>query len=160
MFLKLYRALYAGVQDKRQPQVYPVALSMSDPHSDDPWLSITWDGDHRCVVAEWKAFANSRELRQGGNKILDAIRSHHATSLVSDNRRLEAMKADDQSWFSDTWTPMAVDAGLRRIAVVLAPQGMGRFASEEILSHIGNRDFVTRTFETVPEALDWIAPGR
>ena len=134
---------------------------MSEVHSDDPWLSVTWDGEHRCVHAEWKAFANSSELRLGGKKILEAIRSHNATSLVSDNRRLEVMKGDDQSWYSDVWTPMAVEAGLRRIAVVLAPQGMGRFASEEILSRIGNRDFATRTFESVPDALEWIAapPG-
>jgi hypothetical protein len=131
---------------------------MSEVHSDDPWLSVTWDSEHECVCAEWKAFANSRELRLGGKKILDAIRRREAAALLSDNRRLEVMKGDDQTWFSNTWTPMAVQAGLRRIAVVLAPQGLGRFASQEILSHIGNRDFVTRTFDSVPEALEWIAP--
>jgi hypothetical protein len=106
---------------------------------------VTWDSEHACVCAEWKAFANSRELRLGGRKILDAIRRRKAAALLSDNRRIEVMKGDDQTWFSNTWTPMAVEAGLRRIAVVLAPQGLGRSASEEILSHIGNRDFVTRT---------------
>lgn len=130
---------------------------MSEVHSDDPWLSVSWDSEHSCVYAEWKAFANSSELRAGGRKILAAIRARHAVSLVSDNRRLHVMKADDQNWFSNTWTPMAVESGLRRIAVVLAPQGLGRFASEEILSHIGNRDFITRTFESLPEALEWIA---
>jgi hypothetical protein len=108
------------------------------------------------VIAELKSFATSRELRAGGKKILTAIRTRRATALVSDNRRLEVMRGDDQSWFSDSWMPMAVEMGLRRIAVVLAPQGLGRFASEEILTHIANRDFVTRTFDSVPDALEWI----
>jgi hypothetical protein len=126
-------------------------------YSDDPWLVVSWDGEHQCVIAEWKGFANSRELRAGGKKILTAIRTRRATALVSDNRRLDVMSGDDQTWFSDSWTPMAVEMGLRRIAVVLAPQGLGRFASEEILSRIGNRDFITRAFDSPADALEWIA---
>jgi hypothetical protein len=130
---------------------------MPDLYSDDRWLSITWDGVHGCICAVWKVFADSRELRDGGEKILQAIRARHAKALLSDNRRLVGLTPDDQDWFSETWTPRAVRFGLRRIAVVLPPQGIGRRDSEDILGRIGKRDFVTHAFDSVAEALDWIA---
>lgn len=132
-------------------------LLMPDLYSDDRWLSLTWDSERRCVCAVWKVFADSRELRDGGEKILQAIRARHADALVSDNRRLVGLTPQDQDWFSETWTRKAVRLGLRRIAVVLPPQGTGRNDSEDILGRIGKRDFVTRAFDSLPEAFDWIA---
>jgi hypothetical protein len=90
-------------------------------------------------------------------RILDAIRDKKADRLVSDNRRLEVVTDQDQLWIRDTWVPLAVAAGLRRIAVVLARQGLGRIASEEILSRSVDREFVTRTFDSAPDALKWVA---
>jgi hypothetical protein len=130
---------------------------MRDRYSDDRWLSITWDSEHRCIYALWKVLASSRELRDGGEKILHAIRARKAEALVSDNRRLVGLSPDDQDWFSEIWTSKAVRSGLRRIAVVLPEQGFGRYDSEDVLGRIGNRDFVTHTFDSAPEALDWIA---
>jgi hypothetical protein len=128
-----------------------------DLHSDDRWLSVSWNREHRCVYALWKGFAKSDELRAGGEKILQAIRARQADALVSDNRRLVGLTSADQDWFSETWTPKAVRAGLRRIAVVLPPQGFGRFDSEDVLGRIGSRDFVTHAFDSTSEAFDWIA---
>lgn len=126
-------------------------------YSDEPWLSISWDADHLCICAEWKGFANSAQFRASTMQILKAIRARHAHTLISDNRRLELVTSENQLWIRDTWTPAAVAAGLRRIAVVLAPRGLGRFASEQILFEIRHTSFVTRTFDTVAEATEWVA---
>ena len=125
--------------------------------ADEPWLSIQGDRNVGCVYAEWKGFANSSEFRASTTRILDAIRAIGATSLVSDNRRLEGVADQDQLWLRDTWTPLAVDAGLRRIAVVLPQRGLGRIASERILGQVEMKAFSTRTFTTVSEAMEWAA---
>lgn len=124
---------------------------------DDPWLSIQWDGAHRCVYAEWRGFANSLEFRASMLKIVDALRDHSTGLLVSDNRRLEGVADQDQLWIRDTWTPLAVAAGLRRIGVVLAQRGLGKIATQEILSQVGMKVFATRTFSTVSEATEWVS---
>jgi hypothetical protein len=123
---------------------------------DEPWLSIIWDRELTCVYAKFKAFANSAEFRAGTLKILDAIREHDASSLISDNRKLEGVAVEDQLWLRDTWVPLAVAAGIKRIAVVLAPYGLGKIASEEIISQIGKAKFAMRTFESLPEATKWV----
>src|SRR5712691_846592 len=128
-----------------------------DIHLNEPWLSVHWDREHGCVHAEFKAFANSAEFRAGTEKILDAIRLRGARALVSDNRRLEGVTQIDQLWLRDTWMPEAVATGVARIAVVLAHHGLGRIASEDIISRFGKTEFVTRTFDSVPDALKWVS---
>jgi hypothetical protein len=130
---------------------------MSDVYLDERWLIIRWDGERRCVYAQFKAFATSDEFRTGTLKILDAIRDRRAASLVSDNRKLEGVAQADQLWLRDTWMPLAVAAGIERIAVVVAQRGLGRIATEEVIGKFGATDFVTRTFDTLDEANAWIA---
>jgi hypothetical protein len=125
--------------------------------SDEPWLSIERDREGKWIYAEWKGFANSAEFRASLTRIVDAIRDQNAPALVSDNRRLEGVAQADQLWIRDTWTPMAVAAGLKRIAVVVAHRGLGKIATEEILSQMGTQTFATRSFTTVSEATEWAA---
>lgn len=122
---------------------------------DEPWLSIRWDRACRCVHAEFKSFATSAEFRTGTIRILDAIRARGATALVSDNRRLEGVTNLDQLWLRDSWLPLAGAAGIKRIAVVVARQGLGKFATEAIIGTFGKTAFQTHMFESLPEALKW-----
>lgn len=134
-------------------------MSPDEVYSDAPYMSIRSDPERNCVVAEFKAFATSAEFRRGTMKILDAITERHADTLISDNRKLEVVTDADQMWIRDTWVPIAVAAGLRRIAVVLAKQGLGKFASQEIISHFPDSTFVTRTFDSLDEARKWVSTG-
>lgn len=127
-----------------------------DVHLDEPWLSIVWDRDYRCVYAKFKAFANSEEFRAGTMKISEAIRDRHAASMIIDNRKFEGVVDEDQRWLIDTWVPAAVAAGLKRIAVVMAHHGLGKITSEAVMSQIGNTTFVMRTFDSLTEAMTWV----
>ena len=131
-----------------------------DVHLDERYLSIYWDREHRCVYAAFKSFATSVEFREGTMKIIEAIRARHAVALISDNRKLEGVSDSDQGWIQNTWVPLAEAAGLKRIAVVLAPQGLGKFVSEQIISRFTTKDFVTRTFDTVAAANTWVVSGK
>jgi len=132
-------------------------MSPASKGADDPWLSIQWDGGNGCLYVEWRGFANSSEFRASMLKIVDALRIHSSGLLVSDNRRLEGVADTDQLWIRDTWTPAAVAAGLRRIGVVVPQRGLGKIATEEILSQVGMKVFATRTFTTVSEATEWVS---
>src|ERR1700682_327704 len=133
---------------------------MSTPHfddvyADDPWLSIRWDKERKCVHAEWKGFANSVQFRDGTLKILGALRDKHAAVLISDNRRLEGVVDADQLWLRDSWVPAAVAGGLTRIGVVVARRGLGEIASEGIVGRVVKTAFATRTFDSLEDATDW-----
>jgi hypothetical protein len=131
-----------------------------DVYLDEPYLLIRWDFDHGCVYAAFKSFATSVEFRVGTMKIIEAIRARHATTLISDNRKLEGVSDADQGWIQDTWVPLAEAAGLKRIAVVLAHQGLGKFVSQQIISRFTENEFVTRTFDTLDAANKWVVSGK
>jgi hypothetical protein len=136
------------------------AFPPDDVHLDERYLSIYWDREHRCVYAAFKSFATSVEFREGTMKIIEAIRARRAAALISDNRKLEGVSDADQGWIQDTWVPLAEAAGLKRIAVVLAHQGLGKFVSEQIISRFTEKDFVTRTFDTLAAANKWIVSDK
>jgi hypothetical protein len=131
--------------------------SSGDVYVDEPWLRISWDRLHKCVHAEFKSFANSSDFREGCTQILELIRARKATALISDNRRLEGVTNLDQLWLRDSWMPQAVEAGIARIAVVVPHRGLGKVASEAIISKFGKTAFETRMFESPPDALKWVS---
>jgi hypothetical protein len=124
---------------------------------DERWLSVRWDGEHHCVYSEWRGFATSAEFRAGTMKMLDAIRDKHATSLLTDTRKMEAVADEDQLWVRDTWVPLVSAAGLKRLAVVEAHSGLGRFAVDEMIKRSRKSAYIRRTFESLQEALWWLA---
>ena len=65
---------------------------------------------------------------------------------------MEGVVPMDQLWIRDTWEPLAMLLGLKRVAVVLAPRGLSRFASEEILRKSLLASLTRRLFTTMSEA--------
>jgi hypothetical protein len=147
-------------RQRGQPPVMRDHLDVRDPqnvHLNEPWLSIHWDSERHYIHADFKGFCNSSEFRAGTLEILEAIRARGAAALISDNRELEGVSAQDQLWLRDTWVPEAVNAGIRWIAVIVPHHGLGKVASTDIISKFGETEFVTRTFESLPDAVDWIS---
>ena len=125
---------------------------------DESWLLMRWDAEHRCVFAEWKAFATSREFQYALIKALAACRNRSALSFVNDTRKLELVSDEDQRWIRYTWAPMAIDAGLKRIAIVMAHHGLSRMAIEGMFKGRRNtgEQLESRLFDSVEDALDWV----
>jgi hypothetical protein len=124
---------------------------------DEPWLLMRWDDAHRVVHSEWRAFANSAELRAGLLRGIDAIRDHKARAYLTDTRKVRVVVRDDQNWIKEKWIPLAVAAGLKRIAVVTATQGLGKVTVEEVVVLTDGSGLVSRTFQSADAAWRWIA---
>jgi hypothetical protein len=130
-----------------------------DIYIDEPWLLMRWDSEHNCVFAEWKAFATSTEFQGALMKALEAGRSRPGFGFVNDTRKLELISDEDQRWIQYTWTPLAIEAGVRRIAVVMARHGLSKMAIERMFRERRNRDnrLQSQTFESVADAFKWVA---
>lgn len=117
------------------------------------------DSEHECVVAEWKAFASSFEFQGALIKALDIVREKEAACFVNDTRKLEAVSDEDQRWIRCTWAPLAIAAGVNRVAVVIAHTGLSKMAVEDMFH--GHRDtgvrLHSRTFDSPADALNWVA---
>ena len=140
--------------------VYVDHQSSKDVYVDEPYLSIRWDDLHQHVHTEWRAFANSSELRSGLLKGIRAIKEHRAAAYVSDARKVKVIVHEDQKWIKETWMPLAIQAGLKRLAFVTAPTGLGRLTIEDVAGLVDDHDgLYSRTFDSVAAARQWAVSG-
>lgn len=123
---------------------------------DEPYLTIRWDETHQHVLSEWKAFANSRELRAALLSGINAIQDHKAVAYISDARKLKVIVCDDQAWIKDTWKPLASAAGLKRLAYVTAPTGLGRMNVEDLSKSLDENGLESCTFHSIDAAREWL----
>ena len=82
-------------------------------------------------------------------------------------RKLELVSDADQHWLMSTWPALAIPAGLKRLAIVIAKTGLSKMAIEEMLREGANpvpggtgddnAAFQSRTFDSVADALRWVA---
>lgn len=134
-------------------------LSPDEVIVDEPWLEMRWDVEHRCVLAEWKAFATSSDFQGALRMALEVIRQRNGATFVNDTRRLELVSDEDQRWLRYTWAPLAIQMGIKRIAVVMAQHGLSKMAIEGMFAgrrNTGDR-LQSRMFDSVSEALNWVA---
>lgn len=124
---------------------------------DQPWVLMRWDDVHQLVHSEWKAFANSSELRAALLRGIDAIRDHHARGYLSDTRKVKVIVGDDQQWIKQTWFPLAIAAGLKRIAVVTATHGLGKVTVEEVVGLADDEGLLSKAFGSVEAGWRWLA---
>jgi hypothetical protein len=130
---------------------------ISDVYVDEPYLSIRWDSVHQHVHSEWRAFANSAELRASLLKGVRAISDHKAVAYVSDTRKLRVIVHDDQEWIKGTWMPLAIAAGLKRIAFVTAASGLGKLTVEDLVPMVDGHGLQSRTFDSMASARNWVS---
>lgn len=133
---------------------------------DERWLLMRWDSEHKCLLAEWKGFATSAEFRGALLKAVDVIRERNGAGFVTDTRKLELVSDDDQRWLMTTWPPLAIAAGLKRLAIVMAKTGLSKMAIEDMIKAgaiqaerepaAGEPAFESLTFESVTEAVHWV----
>ena len=129
----------------------------NDVYVNEPYLSIRWDSLHKHVLSEWKGFANSAELRAGLLKGIQAITDYRAAAYVSDARKLRVIVHEDQRWIQDKWMPLALQAGLRRLAFVTAGTGLGRLTIQDVVVLVDHHGLESRTFSSVEAARRWVS---
>jgi hypothetical protein len=122
---------------------------------DQPWLLMRWDKAHQIVHSEWRAFANSAELRAGLLRGIEAIKDHRAIGYLTDTRKVRVVVHSDQEWIKQTWLPLAIEAGLKRIAVVIAPSGLGKATVEDVVGLTEDQGLQSRSFESLAAGRTW-----
>ena len=118
---------------------------------DEPYLSVGRHIEFQCLHSQWKGFSTSAEFRAGAARLLAVIQETSATALISDTRELELVASEDQLWIRDSWLPLAAAAGLKRVALLVAHQGLGKFAIDEMRSQV--RSQIQRHVQTAPAGL-------
>jgi hypothetical protein len=126
-------------------------------YCDEKYVTIWWNPDIQSVHVEWRAWANTDEIRAALEKGLKALRDHHATRWLADCLRRRVVQEDAQEWLDQSWLPQARALGLRRMAVVLPVSEVSKGTVEDLVAKYSATEVETRKFATVEEARSWLA---
>lgn len=75
---------------------------------------------------------------------------------MSDARKLRVIVHEDQKWIQEKWMPLALQAGLGRLAIVTAGTGLGRLTIEDVVVLVDHHGLESRTFSSVEAARRWV----
>jgi len=91
-------------------------------------------------------------------KVLGAARANAALSFVTDTRKLELVTDQDQRWMRNAWAPLAVETGMKKIAVIMGQHWLSRMGIERSFEGPNTAEYlVSRKFDSVADALLWVA---
>ena len=108
------------------------------------------------MVLEWEGWANTAEFVALLDAEIKALRERGASRMLADCRRQRVLNPADQERAEREWTPRAIEAGLKRFAVVLP---ISDVAAANLKERLGSATSAIRIhyFAAVEEAKEWLA---
>jgi hypothetical protein len=118
--------------------------------------SVKWDEAGGTVLVEWEGWASGTEFMALLNAELRALKEHKCSRLLADCRRQKVLNPTDQEWGDREWLPRAIEAGLKRFAIVLPTSVLATMNLQERLRKVPETVLRIGYFETVDEARAWL----
>jgi hypothetical protein len=119
--------------------------------------SVRWDSAAGTVFVEWEGWANTAEFTGLLDAEVSALKEHACSRLLADCRRQRVLNQADQERANRDWLPRALEAGLKRFAVVLPVSDLAAAHLRERLSEVPHTALQVSYFGTVEEAQEWLA---
>jgi len=119
--------------------------------------TVRWDGPNATVFVEWDGWANTAEFSALLAAEVKALLDHGGSRLLADCRRQRVLNPADQERADREWIPRAIEAGLKRFAIVLPTSDMAAGHLQERLGKVPKSAMQIAYFASVEEARDWLA---
>jgi stage II sporulation SpoAA-like protein len=119
--------------------------------------TVRWDAPNLTVFVEWDGWANTAEFGALLEAEVKALHEHDASRLLADCRRQRVLNPADQERADREWVPRALEAGLKRFAIVLPVSDMAASHLQERLGKVPKTAMQIAYFGSVEEARAWLA---
>ena len=119
--------------------------------------AVGYDPDVPCVAMTWKGYATSTLFRETNERVLGCLWQHRADRLLGDVADFVLIAQADQDWLTHDWIPRAIDAGLRRCALVQPVYSFNRVAVDNVGRRIDPARLAVGYFAELDAARRWLA---
>ena|SRR5688572_14261210 len=126
------------------------AKSLSQEHS------LSYDELHNCVISEWQGFVSKQSLIEGSMQSLRFLKENYCPNLLIDHRRVHGTWADMSDWQLHIWLPNALQAGLKKYALVANSGSYSALVMELSFERLAP-EFEVMHFSDLKEAKIWLA---
>lgn len=133
--------------------IEPVAAeALANGHS----LALSPEGDY--IEARWEGFVSKKVLITGYNNCLQLLANTPCNALLCDHLGIHGTWADIGDWQENIWLPKALQAGLKKYALVAQPGSYSVMAAEPLFSKLQSR-LEMMIFSDLEEAKSWLKSG-
>jgi predicted CoA-binding protein len=109
----------------------------------------------------WKGYATSAQFRDANERVLLEIQQRRSSKLLGDAKEFVLIGATDQSWLSSNWIPRVLQAGVRKIALVMPRFYFNRVAvdavTQRLAQNVANDLVSIEYFESRDAARAWLS---
>jgi hypothetical protein len=108
------------------------------------------------VTMEWSGYANSKQFREGTEKMFEKLLTHKATKVLGNIKDMVLIGSDDQAWLHEQFLPKAIAGGFKAIALVRPVHYFNNVAIESIVFKINQDALNVQVFNNVEDAKAWL----
>jgi hypothetical protein len=118
---------------------------------------VFFDTSINAVQITWKAYATTEEFREVLHHALTLMNERKADKWLANTKSLGVINPEDHVWFNEVWMPQAMEAGTRRVAMIVSDDVFAQLSMDDIMDEVREiapvRD---RFFTTIEEAREWL----
>ncbi|WP_026462357.1 STAS/SEC14 domain-containing protein [Adhaeribacter aquaticus] len=120
-------------------------------------VTIYYDAATRTGRGVWVGFLSNEDLREPVRQGLKLIAEEKPVKWLADNRKLKAIRQQDQEWLQENMMPALAVSSLRKMASLITEDIFGQMAIDSLYSkatHLINFDH--HYFTSEAEAYQWL----
>lgn len=121
---------------------------------DKSHVLVQLNEEQSTVEVIWKKFAMSPQYREAIRIAQEAIINYKLDNWLSDMTNAGVVALEDQHWMKEQMIPKGAQAGIAKVAIVMAKDIFSKKYIDSIETDLQN--FTTRHFDDIESARNWL----
>lgn len=122
---------------------------------DTDFAQISYDRELVLGKIEWKRKTTTEEYQFAFMTLLDFALKNPSDNFLSDIRKQNVVSPENRKWFETEMLPKAIDAGLKRAAVIFDGNVFKKYYINMIIKVTNKFKLPMKVFSSEEEALNW-----
>ncbi len=122
---------------------------------DTDYAEISYDAELKLGRIEWKKKTTTEEYQYAFITLLEYAKNHPSDNFLSDIRKQSVVSPENRKWFESEMLPRAIEAGLKRAAVVFDGNVFKKYYINMIIQVTNKFGLPMKVFNSEEEALVW-----
>ncbi len=122
---------------------------------DTDYAEISYDSELKLGKIEWKKKTSSEEYQYAFITLLEYAKDHPSDNFLSDIRQQSVVSPENRKWFESEMLPRAIEAGLKRAAVVFDGNVFKKYYINMIIQVTNKFGLPMKVFTSEEDALTW-----
>ena len=120
-----------------------------------PYLTIEYNEQIKCLSQHWNGYAKSEQFRLGIEKSIEIFKQKKPSKLISNTKELAIITNEDTQWAATYATPIMVENGLKHMAFVVPTNVFTQMSVDNFKNRSSSR-LQIQYFDSLAKAQVWL----